>query len=271
MRKLQISPYNTRQEEYREDPWKMLMVCFMLNQTSHKQVDQVRNQFFERFPNAESIVLAEDKEISDIIKPLGFYNKRAKAWKEFCHQWINETRYYGTVMLPVSALEKMKGVGKYALDSWKVFQLYQYDIKVEDHVLNWYVDWARAEVEREKRESSPWKPMLVYYLHYTDDRYFINNWKVCKDYVCCVSARTQLEAIEKVKAIAEKQPGHKHIKIMGFGHAKEEWINEDEPLDTEPDFHRKVTDALFNRIKSRNMSAQDIYNIQEPKNYKFGS
>ena len=270
MHKLPISPYQTRQEEYRDDPWKMLMICFMLNQTSHKQVDQVRHKFFERFPNAESIVLAEDKEISDMIKPLGFYNKRAKAWKEFCHQWINETRYHGTSQLPTYVLEKMKGIGKYALDSWKVFQLYEYDTQVEDHVLNWYVDWAKAEMERNKREASPYKPMLVYYLHYTDERYFINNWKVCQDYTACVMARTQLEAIEKVKAIAEKQPGHKHIKIMGFGHAKEEWVNENAPLTTDPNFHRNVTDALFARLRERNLSATDIYNQQENKNHVYG-
>lgn len=269
MYKLPISPYSTRQEEYRDDPWKMLMVCFMLNQTSHKQVDQVRHQFFERFPNAESIILAEEKEIADMIKPLGFYNKRAKAWKEFCYQWINETRYHGGVYLPLDTLAKMKGVGKYALDSWKVFQLFQYDTEVQDHVLNWYVDWARAEMEREKREASPWQPMLVYYLHYVDERHIINNWNVCRDYVACVSARTQLEAIEKVKAIAAKQPGHKTIKIMGFGHAKEEWINEEGPLVTDESYYRKAVNAVFERIKARNMSAKDIYNEQEKKNYVF--
>ena len=57
--RLQTSPYNTRQEQYRDDPWKMLMVCFMLNQTSHKQVDQIREEFFNRFPDAESFVLAK--------------------------------------------------------------------------------------------------------------------------------------------------------------------------------------------------------------------
>jgi endonuclease III len=266
MHKLPMSPYNTRQEEYREDPWKMLMVCFMLNQTSHTQVDQIRHEFFDRFPNAESIVLAEDKEISKLIKSLGFYNKRTKAWKEFCHQWINETRYHGGVYLPLSTLEKMKGVGKYALDSWKIFQLYQYDTKAEDHVLNWYLDWAQAEMERQKRESSEFKPMLVYYLHYKDERLSENNWNVCGDYACCVMARTQLEAIEKVKAIASNQRGHKYIKIMGFGHAKAEWVDEESPLVTDESEYTAQVTALFNRIQSKSISANDIYNNKKSKN-----
>ena len=266
MRKLPTSPYETRQEEYREDPWKMLMICFMLNQTSHKQVDQIRHEFFERFPTAESLFLAEDSEISSMIKILGFYNKRAKQWKKFCMQWIEAVKKYESTEIPLFELEKMFGIGKYALDSWKVFQLYQYDTQVEDHVLNWYVDWARAEMEREKRESSESVPMMVYYLHYQDERFIINNWNVCRDYACCVMARTQLEAIEKVKSIAANQRGHRYIKIMGFGHAKAEWVNEESPLVSDENFYTQQVNAVFERIKARNLSANDIYISQQSHN-----
>lgn len=242
------------------------MVCFMLNQTSHKQVDQIRHEFFERFPTPEKLVLAEDSEIAKMIKILGFYNKRAKAWKIFSMQWIELVRKYESTEIPLFELENMYGVGKYALDSWKVFQLFQYDTQVEDHVLNWYVDWARAEMEREKRESSEYVPMLVYYLHYQDERFIINNWNTCRDYACCVMARTQLEAIEKVKSIAANQRGHMHIKIMGFGHAKAEWVNEEAPLLSDENFYIKHVNAVFDRIKARNLSANDIYISQQSHN-----
>ncbi len=109
--RLQTSPYETRQEEYRDDPWKMLMVCFMLNQTSHKQVDQVRHEFFQRYPNAEALLEAEESEIASVIKTLGFYNRRAKAWKRFSKQWIEAVEEYGT-SVPISVLQDMKGVGR---------------------------------------------------------------------------------------------------------------------------------------------------------------
>ena len=250
--KLQISPYNTRQEEYREDPWKMLMVCFMLNQTSHKQVDQVRHEFFDRFPTPEALVATEESEIASMIKTLGFYNRRAKSWKEFSKQWIDAVEEYGT-SVPISVLEDMKGVGRYALDSWKVFQLFQYDIEVDDHVLNWYVDWARQEVERLAREASPWKPMVVYYLHYKDDRYFINNWNKRGDYVCCVMARTIGEAIEKTEKIALNQQGAQHIKIMGISNGIDEWVDEEKPLTTDEENYTRQITALFERIKNKSI------------------
>jgi endonuclease III len=248
--KLQISPYNTRQEEYREDPWKMLMVCFMLNQTSHKQVDQVRHEFFDRFPTPEALVAAEESEIASMIKTLGFYNRRAKSWKEFSKQWIEAVEEYGT-SVPLSVLEDMRGVGRYAMDSWKVFQLFQYDTEVDDHVLNWYVDWARQEVERLAREASPWKPMVVYYLHFKDDRYFINNWNRRGDYVCCVMARTIGEAIEKTEKIALNQQGAQHIKIMGISNGIDEWVDEEKPLTTDEENYTRQVTALFERIKNK--------------------
>jgi endonuclease III len=248
--KLQISPYNTRQEEYRDDPWKMLMVCFMLNQTSHKQVDQVRHEFFDRFPTPEALVAAEESEIASMIKSLGFYNRRAKSWKEFSKQWIEAVEEYGT-SVPLSVLEDMRGVGRYALDSWKVFQLFQYDTEVHDHVLNWYVDWARQEVERLAREASPWKPMVVYYLHFKDDRYFINNWNRRGDYVCCVMARTIGEAIEKTEKIALNQQGAQHIKIMGISNGIDEWVDEEKPLTTDEENYTRQVTALFERIKNK--------------------
>ena len=117
--------------------------------------------------------------------------------------------------------------------------------------------------------DAPYVPMTVYYLHYEDERLIINNWNVCRDYVCCVMARTQLEAAEKVKAIASNQRGHRYIKIMGFGHAKEEWVNEETPLVSDESFYTNQVNAVFERIKARNISAQDIYKGQEKQNYRF--
>jgi len=246
--KLPISPYNTRQEEYREDPWKMLMVCFMLNQTSHKQVDKVRHEFFNRYPNAQSFLDSDESEIVELIKPLGFYNRRVKAWKEFCSQWIA----LGTDAPSLAQLIEMKGIGKYALDSWKVFQLYEYDTEVEDHVLNWYVEWAKQEVECIKREGKEYTPHVVYYLHYYDeDRFMDPAWMKHGDYASCVMARTANEAIEKVKAIADRQSdGRTHVKIVGVCKGEPGWVNEETPIFTDEAEYRKRKEQVIRMINS---------------------
>ena len=250
--KLPVSPYNTRQEQYRDDPWKMLMVCFMLNQTSHKQVDQIRDEFFSRYPNAQAFLDGKDAEIVELIKPLGFYNRRLKAWKQFCQQWVD----LNTDSPSLAQLIELKGVGKYALDSWKVFQLYEYDTKVEDHVLNWYVDWAKAEVERIKREAGELEPYVVYYLHYKDERQMDPAWMKHFDYSACVMARTTNEAIEKVKALASKQSnGTTHVRVYGVCKGRPEWVNENSPIFTDEAAYKKRKNEIMQMINSPHVNA----------------
>lgn len=126
------SPFRYRQEIYQGDPWKMLLICMMLNQTCYKQVDKVRDAFFDRFPTPEDLIASTDEEIIQIIRPLGFYNRRAKQWKKFSQEWIS---WDG------SDVTKLPGVGKYASDSWKIFQEGIYNITVEDKELKKYLQW----------------------------------------------------------------------------------------------------------------------------------
>ncbi len=120
------------------------MVCTMLNQTSWKQVDKIRDEFFERWPDAHTFLTSTDEEVIELTRVLGFYNRRNASWREFCRQWIELTENYEDLRtIPVEHISSLKGIGRYATDSWKVFQLYQYNIPVDDHVLNWYVEWAQ--------------------------------------------------------------------------------------------------------------------------------
>lgn len=219
--RLHQSPFNTKQEEYRDEPWKMMMICMMLNCTSYKQVDQIKDQFFLKYPDAKSIVDSDPEELSEIIKPLGFYNKRVTQWKKFCSEWIRlSCEYDKDSEIPSEKIAELHGVGDYALASWKVFQNYEYDIEVEDHVLVKYVEWAREEKKRITRENSPWLPRIVYYLHYKDERLSTPNFSGEKDHSICLMARTIEEAIEKAK---EANKG-KHIKIVGVVPGRMEWI-----------------------------------------------
>lgn len=131
---MQVSPYNFKQEIYRDDPWKMLIVCMMLNQTSYKQVDKVRIKFFETFPDPSSLIAASDEEVTSIIRPLGFYNKQCKVWKEFSKRWLSKDW---------QNIRDLPGVGKYASDSWKIFREGNIDIETEDKELKKYIKWAK--------------------------------------------------------------------------------------------------------------------------------
>ena len=117
------------QEVYQDDPWKMLVCCILLNVTHRRQVDKVRDKLFTRYPTATQMAFAADDELSEILKPLGFYNKRAVTLKRMSLEYVQG----------FTDVDTLYGVGKYATDSWEIFQNNNTDVQPEDDGLKEYL------------------------------------------------------------------------------------------------------------------------------------
>lgn len=125
------SPYNLIQEDYTHDPWKMMICCIFLNQTTNTQVRKILSSFFTKFPDEYSVKENHIPEIAEMIKPLGLYNRRANTIVKFCRGWINGFKSVSTLY----------GIGRYASDSWEIFLNKNYNIQVTDKKLKMYLDW----------------------------------------------------------------------------------------------------------------------------------
>jgi adenine-specific DNA glycosylase len=134
------------QEKYRDDPWKLLVCCILLNQTTRKQVDKVEEKLFERFPGCVQMASADHRDIFDIVKSLGFGRTRARRLKLFSSDWLvvtNEGRN-----LPTSAtVRAMHGIGKYACDSYRIFVIGQDNVVPDDKELKAYLGRRRRELD----------------------------------------------------------------------------------------------------------------------------
>lgn len=140
----------TRQSELRENPWQMLVICQMLNQTSWKQVDQVSPIFFDLWPNPEKLIQSTEAEIAEIIRPLGFYNRRAKSLVKFSKGWLEiGAQSKRPDEIPIEEISSLCGIGKYALDSWKIFQLSDLSVEPTDKVLIEYLKEAKLHGQHE--------------------------------------------------------------------------------------------------------------------------
>jgi hypothetical protein len=64
-----------------------------------------------------------------MLKPLGFYNKRAVTLKRMSLEYI----------CGFTDVNELYGVGKYATDSWEIFQNNNTDVQPEDDVLKEYL------------------------------------------------------------------------------------------------------------------------------------
>jgi methyl-CpG-binding domain protein 4 len=128
------SPYYLLQEIYIEDPWKMMVCCMMLNQTTRRQVDVIREEFFNKWSTPEEMMGADESEVAKLLYSLGFYNRRARSLMRMSQDWQEKDW-----RRPI----ELHGIGKYAQDSWDIFVEGKLPNKVEDHVLTKYVEWRK--------------------------------------------------------------------------------------------------------------------------------
>ncbi|XP_012719404.2 methyl-CpG-binding domain protein 4 [Fundulus heteroclitus] len=127
------SPFNLIQETLFHDPWKLLVATIFLNKTSGKMAIPVLWQFFERYPSAEVTREADWKPMSELMKPLGLYELRAKSIIRFSDEYLNKPWRY-----PI----ELHGIGKYGNDSYRIFCVEEWrQVTPEDHKLNKYHAW----------------------------------------------------------------------------------------------------------------------------------
>lgn len=132
------SPYGLIQEELRDRPWRLLIACMMLNLTNIKQVRPVITQFFLQYPDAFAAANASHDEMASIIKPLGLYNRRTKNIIKFSYAWAFDD-------FDPQKIEKLTGIGKYAVDSYNIFVNGSLDVTPSDLKLKKYLEWAKRQ------------------------------------------------------------------------------------------------------------------------------
>jgi methyl-CpG-binding domain protein 4 len=118
------------QEKYKNDPWKVLVCCILLNQTSNKQVRPLIENFFLKWPNSSSLMKEDTEVISDFIKPTGFQNVKAKRLKSFSVEWTQGIRDPNS----------FTGIGKYGKEAWRIFIENDFNFSPSDKKLKMYLD-----------------------------------------------------------------------------------------------------------------------------------
>ncbi|RZC94336.1 hypothetical protein C5167_031296 [Papaver somniferum] len=132
-----VSPHKLLQEDHYEDPWRVIVICMLLNVTSGKQVRKVLPDFFKRFPDAKSSLEVVPQEIEEIIWTLGIHDRRAIMIQRFSAEYLWENWTYIT---------DLHGVGKYAADAYAIFCTGKWDqVRPKDHMLNKYWEFLHVE------------------------------------------------------------------------------------------------------------------------------
>lgn len=61
------------------DPWRVYISEILLQRTRASSVEDVYNQFFERFSGPAAIRVSNEQEIRELVSPLGFGNQRTRT------------------------------------------------------------------------------------------------------------------------------------------------------------------------------------------------
>uniref|UniRef100_A0A8D0HIP5 Methyl-CpG-binding domain protein 4 n=1 Tax=Sphenodon punctatus TaxID=8508 RepID=A0A8D0HIP5_SPHPU len=134
------SPFNLVQETLFHDPWKLLIATIFLNKTSGKMAIPVLWEFLEKYPSPEVTRTSDWKEMSDLLKPLGLYELRAKTIIRFSDEYLTKQWKY-----PI----ELHGIGKYGNDSYRIFCINEWkQVHPQDHKLNVYQAWLWENHEK---------------------------------------------------------------------------------------------------------------------------
>ncbi|KAK8448328.1 hypothetical protein SEVIR_7G037400v4 [Setaria viridis] len=128
------SPYNLLQERYAHDPWKVIIICMLLNLSKGDQVRKKLEGFFERYPDAQTACTADPEKMAEYLAPLGLQRVKANRIHKLSKAYVEEEWTYIT---------ELCGVGKYAADAYAIFCAGRAtEVVPEDHKLVDYWKYA---------------------------------------------------------------------------------------------------------------------------------
>jgi methyl-CpG-binding domain protein 4 len=118
------------QEDYLDNPWRMMVCCICLNQTNNKQVRPILDILFSIIPDPNSAILCQKERISQCLKSTGFQNVKADRIKRMSQKWIDG----------FNDPSELPGIGKYGQDSWDIFVKKNLSVEPTDKKLIIYLD-----------------------------------------------------------------------------------------------------------------------------------
>lgn len=115
--------------------WQHMVGVIMLNQTGRRPVKTVLPEFLSRWPDAESYLNSTPAEVIEVIRPLGFYNRREKTFRRMSEDFLR---------WDLTDATKLYGIGQYGSESYRIFWLGQ-RFEPQDKELRRYLGYPQLE------------------------------------------------------------------------------------------------------------------------------
>lgn len=133
------------------DPYKSLVTEMLLRQTRAEGVAKLWDEFFDRYPDVETLASAERGELQRLVAILGFGNQRAEALTHAAKHLIE--RHNGKVPKSLDALLAVPHIGHYAARAVLCFAFGRPVEIVDVNVLRFFARYFGIEVKADIRRS----------------------------------------------------------------------------------------------------------------------
>ena len=102
-------PYAVAELDFR-NPFELLVATVLSAQTTDVRVNATTPALFARFPDAEAMAHADERELQEIVRPLGFFRAKAAAVQGLSRALVE--RHGGEVPGRLEDLVALPGVGR---------------------------------------------------------------------------------------------------------------------------------------------------------------
>lgn len=92
------------------NPFELLVATVLSAQSTDRRVNSVTPKLFARYPTSDAMSVADLEEVSEIIRPVGFFRNKAKAIVGLSRMLVTE--HASTVPSTLEELIKLPGVGR---------------------------------------------------------------------------------------------------------------------------------------------------------------
>jgi endonuclease-3 len=117
------------------EPWRVVAISMLLCKTRAVVVEPIAAELFRRWGSPAALARANEAELMELIRPLGFMRLRAKRLREVGASFAAEPRPPTVATLP--------GCGSYVEDAYRMIVLGDLSVEPEDRSL---AAWKRAVV-----------------------------------------------------------------------------------------------------------------------------
>jgi endonuclease-3 len=93
-----------------ESPFQLLVATILSAQCTDARVNLTTPALFARYPDPDSLAIADEVELQEIVHPTGFYKNKAKSLLKMANQLLDD--HDGEVPTALKDLVKLGGVGR---------------------------------------------------------------------------------------------------------------------------------------------------------------